>query len=385
MLELDDRLRILLVCDSLDIGGAERHVVNLAIALRKRGHSVTIACSSEGVLAAQVRAVGIEVRPLLDGIVKRRLDRRYTSRLRQLIVQTSPDIVHAHLHASIVAASCAIEGTAPSFVITEHSEAIWRDSAAWSEALSAYARADAILAVSTRIADRLIATAAIDASTLHVVRNTLHCVPPVALSKRRDRSGGAVVGVVARLLPEKGVDVFLRAAAQIAGALPQTRFVVVGDGPERSRLLELTDSLGLRSRVRFLGARDEAASVIRKLDVLCVPSRSEGTPLVVLEAMAAGTPIVATAAGGIPEQVCHAREALLVAPEDDVALAAAVRRLLERPRLAQRLAAAARRRVTSEFAPERMVAMVEDVYRDCLPSKQPMPRTRVPLPAAATA
>src|SRR5450759_164553 len=132
MLELDDRLRILLVCDSLDIGGAERHVVNLAIALRKREHSVTIACSSEGVLAAQVRAVGIEVRPLLDGIVKRRLDRRYTSSLRQLIVQTSPDIVHAHLHASIVAASCAIEGTAPSFVITEHSEAIWRDSAAWS-------------------------------------------------------------------------------------------------------------------------------------------------------------------------------------------------------------------------------------------------------------
>lgn len=385
MPELDDRLRILLVCDSLDIGGAERHVVNLAIALRKLGHSVTIACSREGVLAAQVRAAGIEVRCLLDGIVKRRLDRRYTSMLRQLILQTSPDVVHAHLHASIVAASCAIDGTTPSFVITEHSEAIWRNSAAWSEALSAYARADAILTVSARIADRLVATAAVDASTLHVVRNTLHCVPSVPPSKRRARPGGDVVGVVARLLPEKGVDVFLRAAAQIARALPQTRFVVVGGGPERSRLLELTDSLGLRSRVRFLGARDEATSVIRDLDVLCVPSRSEGTPLVVLEAMAAGTPIVATAAGGIPEQVCHGREALLVAPEDEAALAAAVLRLLERPRLAQRLAAAARRRVIIEFAPERMVAMVEDVYRDCLRSKQPIPRTRMALPAAATA
>jgi len=119
MPEFDDRLRILLVCDSLDVGGAERHVVNLAIALRKLGHSVTIACSSEGALASQVRTAGIEVRSLLEGTVKRRLDRRYTTRLRQLIVQTSPDVVHAHLHASIVAASCAIEGTTPSFVITE--------------------------------------------------------------------------------------------------------------------------------------------------------------------------------------------------------------------------------------------------------------------------
>jgi len=175
-----------------------------------------------------------------------------------------------------------------------------------------------------------------------------------------------LVGVVAQLKPKKGLSTFLEAAARVSPLLPNLRFLVVGDGPLREELETLAEHLDLDRHVRFLGFRSDARALVELLDVLVVPSLSEGTPLVVLEAMAAGIPVVASAVGGIPDQIRHEREGLLVPPGDSTALGDALLGLLRNPAHARRLGEAGRRRWASEFNHATMVGRVEAVYRSAL-------------------
>jgi glycosyltransferase involved in cell wall biosynthesis len=139
-------------------------------------------------------------------------------------------------------------------------------------------------------------------------------------------------------------------------------FLVVGDGPERARLEALADELGLAGRVDFLGFRDDARAVIAELDVLAVTSLSDGAPLVVLEAMEAGVPVVASAVGGLPDQIAHGRDGVLVSPGDPVALAGALGGLLRDPDRRRDLGTGGRRRVAGDGY-DRLVERMEAVYR----------------------
>jgi predicted glycosyltransferase len=116
----------LLVADSLNVGGAEQHVVCLASALAQQGYRVTLACSKEGALAPLAEQAGVSVRPLLHHLVKRRLSTEFAWKLARLIRQSRFDLVHAHMYASAVASACATFGTGIPLVMTEHSEAKWR-------------------------------------------------------------------------------------------------------------------------------------------------------------------------------------------------------------------------------------------------------------------
>jgi glycosyltransferase involved in cell wall biosynthesis len=207
-------------------------------------------------------------------------------------------------------------------------------------------------------------------------------VPPADDVERRSARGRHMVGVVARLVPEKGVDVFIRAAALMWHGLPGVSFVIVGDGPEAAALERLAERLGIRERIGFLGARAEAQTIIRRLDIICVPSRTARIPLVVLEAMALGIPIVASDVGGIPELVTHRRHALLVPPGDPFALASAVRTLIGRPTLARRLADSAFQRSQTELSPAHLAQRMVDIYRMAREGGTPQP---VPVAAAVIA
>jgi glycosyltransferase involved in cell wall biosynthesis len=188
--------------------------------------------------------------------------------------------------------------------------------------------------------------------------------------------------VVARLQPEKGVATFLKAAARVSKASPEARFLVVGDGPLREELLGLAGRLGMEDRVRFLGYRTDARALIGLLDVLVVPSLTEGSPLIVLEAMAAGVPVVASAVGGIPDQARHGEEGLLVPPGDPEALAGAMGELLRDPSRARLLGAAGRRRTENEFSHETLVRRIEGIYRAVLEGKIPRDASEVEVPSA---
>jgi L-malate glycosyltransferase len=354
--------RVLLVIDSLDGGGAERYVVDLAIALRSRGWVVEVACSAAGVRAAPLRAANVPVNVLAGSLVMRRLSLRYVRALRRLLAQGRYDVVHAHLYASAAAAAVAVPRKTP-LVLTEHSEGLWRSWRARAVSRWFYRRASRIVVVSTSIRNVLVNAYRVPPARIEV----LPAVPAIPLRPHAPQPGGeqsAVVGFAGRLTPEKGADVFLRAASLVARVVPEARFVVIGDGRLRRELEALAGDLGLlEERVRFLGFRDDAADVIAGLDILAVPSRSEGTPLVVGEAMAAGVPVVVSRIGGLPDQVTHRATGLVVDPEDPEGLATALVSLLLAPDEARQLGDAGRAHA-ARFPHAALVDRIEEVYRE---------------------
>ena len=363
-------MRLLLVADSLDVGGAEWHVVNLASALAEQGHRITLACTVEGVLAPLAQNAGISVRPLRHHLVKRRQSPRYAWKLAKLVRQSQFDLVHAHMYASALASAYALLGTSIPLVITEHSQANWRSHYACRCSQWSYSQARHVIAVSREIRRRLIEQEGVPSDRISVIMNAL---PPVSEQHKSIQPdlpaalrNGLLVGVAARLQPEKGVAYFLEAAAHVLQFLPEVHFLVMGDGPQRKELQAYVEQLGVQEHVHFLGFRLDARAIIGLLNVLVVPSLSEGTPLVTLEAMSAGVPVVASAVGGIPEQVRHQSEGILVPPGDALALGEAVLHLLQNPTWMQQLGEAGRRRTLSRFSFTTMLQETENVYRATL-------------------
>lgn len=360
--------RVMLVIDSLEVGGAERHVTDLAIALREDGYDVMVACSASGPLVREITDAGVPVHVLMSEVVKRRVSVEYGRRLRQLLGANPVDLVHAHVYASQVAAALALRGTRIPLVLTEHSDGHWKGISARAISRWARGRAAHVIAVSESIAGALRASG-LSENRLRVIPNA---VPPSGIigeaSGDRRRSGRYLIGAVARLQPEKGIDIFLQAAAQVVEHCPEARFLIVGDGPERLALQRMAVRLGLADRTRFLDTVSSGRSILPFLDALAVPSRSEGAPLAVLEAMDAGVPIVASRVGGIPEQVRDGREALLVSPGNPTELARALLRVLYDRPLAARLTLAAKVRVDACFSYPAMLRQIEDLYAVRVPS-----------------
>ena len=368
---------ILLAVDSLQVGGAERQVTDLALALRTRGYLVSVACSVGGPYQRELERAGVVVHVLLGRLVKRRLDAEYAAAFVELMTNLEFDLIHAHLYATQTAILKAAVAARIPLVITEHSENRWQSLEQQRIQGLIRAHADAVIAVSRSIAQHL-ASSGHSSGSLHTIHNARRSRKEHQISRPsawhglrgqstelhpRTRRRRQLVGVVARLHAEKGVDIFLRAASIISDTHPEVRFTVAGDGPSRRTLETLSKQLGITERLTFAGCVADARRLIRRLSVLAVPSFTEGSPLVVLEAMAEGTPIVATRVGGIPELIRDGREGLLVPAADRRALASGISSLLEDNDAAERLREAARLRVETDFSHERMVDRILAVYR----------------------
>ncbi len=362
------RAGVLLAIDSLTTGGAERHLVDLACGLDQRGHDVTVACSADGELRQVLDAHGIPVHLLADALVKRRVCLRYAGRLRELLFVVQSDVVHAHLFAIIVPAAHATLGTDVPFVATEQTEALWRDDRALEASRFAYRRAAHVIGVSSAICRTLTHDDDVPVEKVSFVPNSVHSASAGLIAPLPP--GRPLVGTIARLVPEKGVDTLLRAAQRLRAVVPGVQFVVAGDGPLRDGLRSLAAELRLDGVVHFLGRRPDGPALISHLDVLAVPSLSEGTPLVIAEALRAGTPIVATPVGGIPDQIRDGQEGLLVPVGDDQALADALAAVLLDRELAARLRRAGSRR-SEEFSQTVMVERIARILRDAARSGRP--------------
>ncbi len=233
---------------------------------------------------------------------------------------------------------------------------------------------DRYIAVSSEMADMLRKKALLPRRKIVVIRNA------VDLRRFREEpagSGGStlerfpgrpIVLTVARLDPQKGLGDLLAAAAQV----PDANFVIAGEGPDRERLEGTARSLGLDDRVRFLGHREDVPDLLKSCDVFVLPSLYEGFPLSVVEAMASGRPVIATAVGGTPEAVSDGENGLLIPPGDPSALAAAIRSVLSDPVLARRLGSAGRERAFRKFSAAEMVRQVVRLYEDILKAAAPV-------------
>jgi len=235
-------------------------------------------------------------------------------------------------------------------------------------------RASALVAVTDRVRRDILARGIGRQDRVVVVPLGLDLDPMIAAPARRGELrrelglAGEVplVGIVARLVPVKAHETFLQAARAIAPVRPDAMFLIVGDGERRSALEAMAGELGLAGRVRFLGWRADLDRLYADLDVVVLTSKNEGSPVALIEAMAAGRPVVSTRAGGVEDVVADGETGRVVPIGDDAAVARAILDLLEHPAEAARLGAAARDAVRARFASARLVADVDRLYRRLL-------------------
>jgi glycosyltransferase involved in cell wall biosynthesis len=216
-----------------------------------------------------------------------------------------------------------------------------------------------------RVAYVLIPSESLRGWVRHMARNaSIVCVPnPVACDVTAQQSRSNLVLFLGRMEPAKGIFELLEAVAAVRGAVPDVRLVCAGDG-DRVAVAHYAERLGIADAVKFTGWIGPAGkrALFEAAAVFALPSYSEGLPISLLEAMAAGVPVVATSVGGIPEVVVDGLTGCLVAPGDRASLTRALRRLLTERELGERLGAAGRETARLRYAPERALPQLERVY-----------------------
>jgi glycosyltransferase involved in cell wall biosynthesis len=364
-------MRVLHVISSGGMYGAEAVILNLARAMEGGPHSSVLGVFDNlpnQNLQLHEAAVQQWVESHLIAC-SGQVDRGAVERVRDLVRETRADVVHAHGFKADIYAYLALRGAGVPLVSTCHT---WYDTdwmvrlygALDRFVLRRYAR---VVAVSYEVKRRLL-KAGVREERIRIVRNGINLRPfEAAKASLHGEFGEAmIVGLVGRLAWEKGVDVFLRAAARVLAEFPEVRFVVVGDGPDREKLEGLIGELGIAARVAMLGRRDDMAGVYASLDVMVSASRQEGLPMAILEGMASGRAMVATAVGEVPKLVVDGKTGVLVAAEDVEALTAGIAGLLRDKERRARLGAAARERVRAEYSAERMAGEYLRVYEEAM-------------------
>jgi glycosyltransferase involved in cell wall biosynthesis len=363
-------ISILYLITELSPGGAQSALLRLLKGLSRERFSPTVAClyNGDGAVAHEIRRLGIEV---FDVRMHRRADLAALLRLYHHIRQSRPTILHTHLfHANLPGRVLGRLAGVPIIVCTEHSmatESEWRYRLdRWTIGLI-----DRVTTVSVNVRDFYISHVGLPADKLVVIYNGVE-LPQAPLASRQEARAALglpldepVIGAVSRLDPLKGIDVLLRAMP----LLGDCDAIVVGDGPEQARLEALAASLNVTSRVHWAGYRPDVPGVLPALDIFVQPSRYEGLPTTILEAMAAGLSVVATAVGGTPEVVVDGVTGLLVPPRDPTALAHAIAVLLRDPNLRRTMGRAGRERVAQHFSVECMVEQTERLYTQLLSEK----------------
>lgn len=335
--------------------GGQNQVLLSATGMAARGHDVALACRAGGVLEERARAAGVDVHALPF-----RGDWSPTAALRlaTLARRFCPDVVHAHdPHA--LAASLTSRG--PRVATRRVDFAIRGPASRWK-----YARCERVIAVSGAVA-AIVRAGGIPPERVRVVYEGVPDRPArpggrEALAALGVPAGALVVGTVAALTDHKDHATLLSAAVDVIGRVPAAWFVVVGDGERRDALRALAASVGLEGRVLFTGFRDDLDALIPAFDVFCLSSKMEGLGTSLLDAMCFARPVVATAAGGIPEAVDDGVTGRVVPVQDPPALAAALIAVLPDPAERDRLGAAGRRRFESRFSASRMVDATLAVY-----------------------
>lgn len=334
-------------------GGIGRHVQMLAAALVERGHAVSVFGPGDTLDRLDVVASGAAAVPIPVGSTGSFV--RDRQRLRRLLA--GHDVVHAH--GVRAGAQAAVAGARP-LVVTWHNAPLGgrahRGVHALLERISAR-RADVVLGASEDLVVRARAAGA---------RRSMFCPvvaplsPPPATAVPAGSAPVATVLAVARLHPQKRLDLLVRATAGWADRPDAPRVLVAGDGPLRAKLEQ--QAARLRSPLELLGHRDDVPALIRAATVIVLPSDWEARPLVAQEALRAGVPLVATAVGGVPGLVGPA--AVLVPPGDAAALRRALDGLLSDPEQRRRLAAAGPKQAEGWPTERDMVTLIANVYLD---------------------
>jgi glycosyltransferase involved in cell wall biosynthesis len=375
------RYRILLAIEAAG-GGAGRHVLDLADGLRLRNHNVCVVYSPERAdesfceRLAKLRDVSAHELPMRRAVGWH--DLRQVHDLRRLIARLGPfDLLHGHSSKAGALLRLAARGHDVPCLYTPHAFVTLDPEIGRLKHLL-YSSAERLLAP---LARRIICVSeteyehacglGIDPLRLRVVHNGISSLPAANRARVRAQYGipeqALVIGCVARLTHQKATERLLSAFAMGVADDPQTRLMIVGDGPDRAMLDSLADNLGLSSRIVFTGSAD-GAQLMSAFDIFALPSRYEALPYVLLEAAARGLPIVMTDTGGAGSVVREGVNGFIVPQQDAEALSARLLQLIrqdfQRERMGQRSLEVAR-----SFTADQMVLDTLEVYSQCLPEE----------------
>jgi glycosyltransferase involved in cell wall biosynthesis len=377
-------IRVLQVIPSLDRAGAEKQMSLLVRHLdRNRFEPYVAVLTRSGPLEAELRAAGIPV--YLVG-KRHRVDFAAFLRLRRLIGQLRPHIVQTWLFAANAYGRVAARQVgAPILIASERCVDLWKTT--WHFTLDRFlARwTDALVVNSPGIRDFYVAQG-LPAEKFVIIPNAVElpsCQPPCSRQELLAELGlppqSRLVAVIGRLWPQKRVQDAIWAADLLKVIRDDVHLLVLGDGPERDRLLRFRDQVQIADRVHFLGHREDIPRFLPHIDVLWSTSGFEGQSNAILEAMAWGRPVVATDIPGTRDLVVHGQTGFLFPVGDRTALARWTQQLLEDPALAAQVGDAARQRVAEQFSLKRMIQGFEKLYEQLAEKKGIAPQPSRPL------
>jgi glycosyltransferase involved in cell wall biosynthesis len=372
--ELGRPIRVLQLITSLERGGAENHLLALLTHADRRAFELeTAVLSGEGELVPVFRTAGIPVHLLK---ARNRFDPLALGRLGRLLREGHFDILHSHLFRADIYAGLAVARLGerrPLLVSTRHNDdRFFLNPFVGLVHYGVSARQDLIIAISDHIARFTVSRGVRHPERVRRVYHGLE--PPV--TKALEREGQHIrqelgigpdeflVGNVGRLALQKGQRHLIAAMPLLLERVPRARAIIAGGGDLEDYLRDLASEIGVANRVHVLGPRKDVPALMHAIDVFVMPSIWEGFGLVLLEAMAAGRPIVASRVATIPEVVADGESGILVPAGDPLALATALAELAEQPDVAARMGEAGRERLRKQFSVEKMVGDTELLYRE---------------------
>jgi glycosyltransferase involved in cell wall biosynthesis len=360
--------RIIHVIHSSAFGGGPNMLAILCLRLA-REFDMEVICDGQGDVPARLEAAGTKVHrlPLTTKWSFTAQITRLAARIREL----KPDLVqlHGQFAGSLGQLAVQLAGR-PKSLYTVQWPSYLDDAGPWSRLRNQSAElvscrlATAIVTVSENDRRTFVERSLAKLGKITVIHNAYSIEIDQMLEPSRPE--GNVVGFVGRLADQKGVEYLIQAAPQVLAKHPNVTFVIVGDGPERVRLEQLSIDLHVSQSVDFAGYQPEPSQLIQSMAVVVIPSIYDPFPLVTLEVMALGRPIVGSAVGGIPEAVEDGCTGLLVPPRDPTAIAKALIRLFDQPQLKLEMGAAGRARAKQEFSPGVITGQYADLYRRLL-------------------
>lgn len=377
--------RVAIVATRMDVGGVPDHLLTL-IAELKPDYDVTLVTgevdrfNDAALEALDIPVIRIGAFRRLPDIAQ---DPRLIASLARIFREGRYDIVHTHMSKAALAGAIAARMVRPrpKLVNTAHnlgSIALTGRVSRW--AYSQYDRlllgqlTDKVIVVSTAIHEKVRGLGIVPDHKLHAIQNG------IVTSRFAERGPGAdavraefgigpddvMIVALARLVWFKGVDMLVDAMEILSRTHPNAKAVVCGDGVLREKLELRARSKGVERQILFAGVRRDIPDMLSAADIFALPSVSEGLPIAILEAMAAGLPLVCTAVDGIPEVVLDGKVGLLSRPRDPETFASNLARLIDDPAMRRRMGDAARDRVNAAFTAERMARQTSAIYQELL-------------------
>jgi glycosyltransferase involved in cell wall biosynthesis len=385
---MNSPLQIQFVITSLEVGGAETLLLNLIKRLNRDYFAPQVVCLKEGGPMASAFA---HEAPLHCNMLRNKWDWRVASRLKKLFVDQGTQVV-----ITVGAGDKMFWGRLAARLAGVKVICSALHSTGWPDGIGRLNRwltpiTDGFIAVARPHAEHLVAHERFPQERVFVIPNGVDTqrFQPVSVLRKKIRDelqlGGdsRLVGIVAALRPEKNHRQFIDAAYEIHRQLPNTQFLIIGDGPERATIESYTLSRGLGRVVRMLGNRNDTQRLLPALDVFCLTSLNEANPVSIMEALACGVPVVAPDVGSISETVIPEQTGILTRPGDAAETADAVIRLLGNPILAHSLGGAGRAHIQSQWSLDTMVGGYEHLMRSLYIRKVPEAASWLTLPCQA--